>query len=835
MMSFSMKLITTAVAGSFAVIGAAQAETPQGYTWNSADVPVIESGDYSFTGKDVSSLESNFFSPLYVTTGASGTLENLKLNIEAIGPNDGKNQDKQVIGLESVRGSITLAGSSLDISLKTDFVGGGNNQATAIDFYGSDGIISAETVNLTVTSTAENGKSVYGIGRGGSGTLTVSSKEVNINLSTATNRDPEDTGSVGNNYSEAIGVDVSGGQLISGEDTTWNIHVVSTGADTTVTGTDGGSPAYGFKFEGGQGVISGTVNATVESEGGTASAVGVTNYFYNTTLGENWNDSGAKLNNVNAKASSKTGTASAIAIDLKEGQNENTVILQVEGDAVLEATTETGTANAISVNGATTAILNGNVTASASATGEGGVAHSIWADEGTLTFAGSDNQFTGDVAVSNKASVTFGADDATAGKTFIDGNVSAAEGTALKVKNQTLTLGEGKTLNAAGTLSGTNAVIVYDNADKNAVEIADNQIANLQVLASARLNDMYGADQQLIDAVSVTSTGTGSSVTGAEAGTVSGAWTVDADGTIRQEANYSMEALQQFNNATLVQWRNEVNHLSQRLGDVRANRGEIGGWARIYGSDTKVTDHMTTEIKANTVQVGADAVVADNWIVGGAFSYTNMDGDITNGSADGETYSLAAYASGFFDCGGYVDIVGRIGRLSTDVEASNLSSAANFNGSYDNTAFGLSVETGYHWNFAQSFYLEPQAELAYGYIMGDDFTASNGVKVEQDDFQSLVGRLGMRLGAAFPQNAGSIYLHASVNHEFLGDNDFDATPAAGAKRHFDSSLDGTWVSYGVGLQINASDAWYLYGSLERANGDDYQDDYRYSVGARYVF
>lgn len=296
-----------------------------------------------------------------------------------------------------------------------------------------------------------------------------------------------------------------------------------------------------------------------------------------------------------------------------------------------------------------------------------------------------------------------------------------------------------------------------------------------------------------------------------------------------------MTALKQFSNATLVQWRYETNHLSDRLGEVRNNLGGAGAWARVYGADTKVTDNVTTEVKTNTIQVGGDATVG-NWIIGGAFSYTSMDGDISNGEADGETYSLAAYASGFFDCGGYIDAVGRIGRMSTDIKAFS-GTGKLFDGSYDNTALGLSLEAGYHWNLTQTFFVEPQAELSYGYVLGDDFTTSmpNRVKVEQDDFQSLVGRIGARFGASFPEKAGTFYVQASVNHEFLGDNDFDATPAGGTRRSFDSDLDGTWLSYGVGLQINATDALSVYGSLSRANGDDYQDDFRYSVGMRYVF
>lgn len=316
-----------------------------------------------------------------------------------------------------------------------------------------------------------------------------------------------------------------------------------------------------------------------------------------------------------------------------------------------------------------------------------------------------------------------------------------------------------------------------------------------------------------------------------------GSATFDADGNMIFSStgeSLTMAALKQFNNATLANWRYEVNHLSERLGEVRDRLGAAGAWARIYGADTKISESVATDIKMNTVQVGADATIGGNWIVGGAFSYTSMDADISNGSADGETYSLAAYASGFFNCGGYVDIVGRIGRLSTDIDTYT-STGRLFDGSYDNTAFGLSAEVGYHWKVSDVFFVEPQAELAYGFVMGDDFNTSSGVKVEQDDFQSLVGRLGARIGAAFPENAGTFYLQASVNHEFLGDNDFDAAYRGYSKQHFTSELDGTWISYGVGLQLNATNDLSLFGSLTRANGDDYQDDYRYSVGMRYVF
>ena len=389
-----------------------------------------------------------------------------------------------------------------------------------------------------------------------------------------------------------------------------------------------------------------------------------------------------------------------------------------------------------------------------------------------------------------------------------------------------------------GTLTGSNNTIEVQTIDQG-VTVNNNQSTGLVYQSLGDDADKYGTQgalQKIADMIQSSEQGFTAKVAD---GLVDGAGQAEFNAagemtSMSKSESLTMSALKQFNNATLAQWRYETNHLSERLGEVRNNLGEAGAWARIYGADSKITDNVTTEVQTNTIQVGGDVTVGGNWIVGGAFSYTSMDGDISNGAADGETYTLAAYASGFFDCGGYVDVIGRVGRMSTDIDAFT-SSGSRFDGSYNNTALGLSIETGYHWNINQTFFVEPQAELSYGYVFGDDFSTSSSVQVEQDNFQSLVGRLGARFGATFPDNAGTFYFQASVNHEFLGDNDFDAGLEGQTKQHFSSELDGTWVSYGLGVQFSATDALSVYGSLSRADGDDYQDDYRYSVGLRYVF
>lgn len=414
------------------------------------------------------------------------------------------------------------------------------------------------------------------------------------------------------------------------------------------------------------------------------------------------------------------------------------------------------------------------------------------------------------------------------------GNVISGEnGTGvLSLKNSSLELASGVKA-SLGVVDGTNATIVFNDLAEGTVSAKTNK-TNLKVLASSDLTAKLGAEAVAKDfgkAVSVTDD-QGSTVYGGQGTGLTSDYTVDpTKGTVTYDNGGNAESavlssVKHFNAATLSQWRYEVNHLSERLGDLRNQTGAIGTWARVYGMNAKVSDSVQTKLRANSIQVGADVKVGDNWIVGAAFGYTDSDSDFNNGSATADGYTLSAYGTAFFPCGGYVDLIARVGRISTDVGL-NASSAK-----YDNTTFGLSAEVGYKWDVNDVFYVTPQAELSYGFAAGDDYAMTHEqgtVYVEQDNFTSLLGRVGVQFGANFPENAGQIYLTASVNHDFKGETKANTYQGV-ERRHIEEDLGGTWVSYGVGAQFNVNDSWSFYGSLTRANGSDYQENYRYSVG-----
>lgn len=316
-----------------------------------------------------------------------------------------------------------------------------------------------------------------------------------------------------------------------------------------------------------------------------------------------------------------------------------------------------------------------------------------------------------------------------------------------------------------------------------------------------------------------------------EEGAINGSVSVetDAKGEIVSSTtaeNTKLEDFKEVTSVSFVQWRNEVNHLTRRMGDLRSSESGVGAWARVHGGESKVKD-SSVEFDTTSVQVGADARVED-WIVGSALSYSDSSIDLANGDGDGESWSLAVYASRFFDSGAFIDLTGRYGYLKNEFTSKDMGVKT------DNHAFALSAEVGHRFEVAKNAYVEPQVELAYGFIKGDNVTASNGVRVEQDDAQTLTGRVGLRFGADCPNDRGTVYGLVSYNYEFLGDIESRASLGDKSAR-MERSLDGGWFSYGIGAQANISKTWSAYGELERTSGGDVENPWRWSVGVRHVF
>lgn len=463
----------------------------------------------------------------------------------------------------------------------------------------------------------------------------------------------------------------------------------------------------------------------------------------------------------------------------------------------------------------------------------------------TITLNSGNNALLITKGGDNAAKVVIGSETGTT--LNLNGDISVLQNQTLELNNTRVIVKACEQIEVSN-LKGSNATFVFnslthtnvDSEHQEIVRIDNNQNDSLSLLLSGELTETAASPDELAKAFLAVARldEEGKPIAmGAEAGETAGGFTFDAQGEVTPNENPSMAAVGHFSAMNLAQWRGEVDLLTDRLADLRVNPQRAGGWARISGYENDISTSVNVQSRSTTVQAGGDVRLDDHWVLGGAFSYTSLDADFSNGEGRADGYSLAAYLSGFFDCGGYVDVVARAGRLSSEVEADTLSAFGGvLTGDYDNNAVGLSVETGYHLPIGSTFFVEPRVQLAYSLVFGDDFqSTTNSVRIEQEDFESLVGLAGARFGALFNEGRGQLYAHAAVHHDFMGDADATATSRWGHCELIRTDLGGTWTSYGLGAQFCLTNGLNFYGMLERSSGSDYEEDYRYSVGASYRF
>lgn len=280
-------------------------------------------------------------------------------------------------------------------------------------------------------------------------------------------------------------------------------------------------------------------------------------------------------------------------------------------------------------------------------------------------------------------------------------------------------------------------------------------------------------------------------------------------------------------------WRNEIDDMHRRVGELRDSSAQSNGlWTRVYHGKAEYGDQNVTN-RYTAFQFGYDRQVRDGFWLGGAFSYTDGDNNFDYGNGDSNLYTFSGYGSWLFDNGVYLDLVGKVGRMKNafDIRFNDIKST----GDYHTNAASLSAEMGWRYFATEELYLEPQVQMWYGHVFDADYQTSTGIKVENDSVDSLVGRVGVKMGYKDSQGRGGVFLKASVLHDWEGDAKFRYSKGANVSRTLTESLGGTWYEYGLGADYNATDQVHLYADLEAGNGGEVDTDYRFNVGVRYAW
>lgn len=291
--------------------------------------------------------------------------------------------------------------------------------------------------------------------------------------------------------------------------------------------------------------------------------------------------------------------------------------------------------------------------------------------------------------------------------------------------------------------------------------------------------------------------------------------------------NQPVETIANLAVLPMLTWRHEMNDLTKRMGELRDSPQGVGTWARLYGSEMEYGGQHVKQ-QNHSIQLGVDTAVTQDWKVGAAFSYTDGDSTYEAGSADNKAYSLAAYGTWFADNGLFVDLIAKYARMESDF------TIRDYTGSFKNDAFSVSAETGWHFKLSDVAFVEPQAELSWGRVVGDNFAMGKDITVSQDDTDALIGRLGVRAGFYFPENRGTIYARASMLYDFEGEAATTAR-AGEASNTIRDDLGGAYYEFGLGANFKLTDSTYTYVDLERTNAGAVKENWRWNVGARIVW
>lgn len=424
---------------------------------------------------------------------------------------------------------------------------------------------------------------------------------------------------------------------------------------------------------------------------------------------------------------------------------------------------------------------------------------------------------------------------ASSGSTIhVGSNVKTANMQNVKLDDATIDLvGDQQTVNVTDTLSGTGTIAT--NSLDNKLKAADAADADITVKGTGDIADQIAGDSQVAQKLAdVAANQDGRSIAKSlktDAGVIAGEYSaqVDANGKVVNEVrsqNQTNLSISKLGALSLMTWRQENNDMNKRLGEIRDSQGEQGIWARMSRGEAKY-GAQGVKNQYNYYQLGYDHKIADDWILGGAFTYTDGENNLVGGSGTNKNTGFAVYGSNLRDDGSFIDLIAKYAHMKNDFDTIGGVGI----GEYSTNGYALSAEYGKRFQ-QDGFWIEPQAELTYGKVSSADFTTSEGAKVHQDSLDSLVGRLGFSLGKDV--KAGNVYVRASYLYDFKGDVAMRMSNGV-ASDTYDQDLGGSWWEFGVGTNLNFGKDMHFYFDVERTEGGKVDTPWQWNAGVRLSF
>ena len=292
-------------------------------------------------------------------------------------------------------------------------------------------------------------------------------------------------------------------------------------------------------------------------------------------------------------------------------------------------------------------------------------------------------------------------------------------------------------------------------------------------------------------------------------------------------------------------WYTEVGTLFDRLKMYKD--GYAGGvWANAVAKKVEFDGGVGSVFDEDfrTVSLGYDKKFdRDNGALyqGGMIGYGTADRDITNsiGNTDIDSFHASLYSMYRSNNGFYIAGLLKFNHYKSDMTINKLDDfsaalgeALGFNtvtGEYENNGFGASMMLGKRIDTGSNgWYWEPQLQLSWMRLAGDDYSTNSGIDVDISDSDSIQARGGVMFGRSVITSNGmslDIYGKASIVHEFDGETDITMS---GGK--WTSDLGGTWGVYEIGLNWQIAQKSYFNASFQYADGDNRTQPWGAQVG-----
>ena len=304
---------------------------------------------------------------------------------------------------------------------------------------------------------------------------------------------------------------------------------------------------------------------------------------------------------------------------------------------------------------------------------------------------------------------------------------------------------------------------------------------------------------------------------------------------LKRTINESTKTLLHSTDNTYALYRNSMDTLRQRMGDLRfRNKKEdvSGLWARdthgAYGGSGVYS-------KYNRLQLGYDYAANEKSIYGFLFERGIGNPRYENGRSKDHTFAGALYGTWFGDNGSYTDVVAKVGRDDTTLHSyGQYPDSASFRTREES----LSVEYGRtHTLNDKGLFLEPQTQMVFGHLDSKDYTTARGKTVHMDSFNSAIGRIGLLLGQRKTEgnHPFDYYAKVSVLHEFGGNRDYYLTAPDGETMNTSEDYRDTWYEAGFGGTYRINGSTYLYADGEREFGGKWNRKWQWNVGIHWQF